>query len=157
MRLPNYNGDPQLVSMFRAIDEQLSELYSIHGKQSPRDRVELTATPGTEAPKANAIYKNNMIKAYGYYSDWAGTSPMVKSSFNISKVVRSVPGQYRWYFQTPMETKNYIVIPFLQYGAAHLGFIHNGANYGGQLEYCTIYIWDAAGFNDWDHGIVVIG
>lgn len=45
--LPNSNtGDPNLDDLFRLIDERLSELYSIHGQQSPRAGLKTSLTTG---------------------------------------------------------------------------------------------------------------
>jgi hypothetical protein len=68
--LPNYNGDPQLQQMFRLIDEQLSQIRSIHGQFTPSGAVNishpLTTSPVVTtglAPGTNVGERNFVVSA----------------------------------------------------------------------------------------------
>jgi hypothetical protein len=59
--LPNYSGDQQLQTMFRLIDERLSELYSVHGKRVDRDVGTSNAVVGDEIVVATTTTASSVV------------------------------------------------------------------------------------------------
>lgn len=92
--------------MLQLIDEKLSELYSIHGKQTAREATAI----GTEnkgqlfVPASNTFYRDLVPKAWGYIAPntVAGTV-RINSGFNISAETTGTAGRTQITFLTPMQ------------------------------------------------------
>lgn len=102
MRIPAYSGDVELQTLFRHIDEQLSELYSLHGIKGFRGNPVLKDA-STEAVKNNELRAQSVAKAWLYYD---GSDHQIISSYNINKVVVAPgSGSYVVYLNTPVASE----------------------------------------------------
>ena len=109
---PIQTGDMHLDSVLTLIDERLTELYSIQGKQVGRnnpsfDAVDIRGNAQTgETPTANRIYSNSLCKA------WAstGTTGTQQASFNLSAPTFDGLNQYVYTFLRPMADADYAVL-----------------------------------------------
>ena len=107
MRLPAYSGDAQLQNMFRLVDEQISELYSIHGEMKYRGAMALGSEKGTET--TGKVYSESVAKAWVYYNTQTGN---ILRSYNVSDVTAVPPfaGINVIKFATPMNSDKYVAI-----------------------------------------------
>jgi len=92
----------------------LSKIFSAHG-------IQIGASGGGGTPESNTLYKANIIKAWVKIS-YAGGTPSIENSFNVSSITDQGVGQVDINFDVPFADANYVIMPGGQQGGTVCNF-----------------------------------
>jgi hypothetical protein len=159
MIIPACNSkDPEVNRLFQLVDEKLSELYSLHGSQSPRDAI--TLQKSTNKPTAGGVYRNSIVRAWCYSTVSAAGDVSIVNSFNVATVTRSGSGIYIYKYSSPPENSKCIGIGGVYSGPASNPFgiyVRADLGSGGSSQINVLTFNNAGAYADCNHMFVVIG